>query len=55
MSLEGRIESLKTRHADLERAIQQENSRPHPDDQTLSDLKRRKLKIKEELSSLEHA
>lgn len=44
------ISALQSKHASLEQAIRQEMSRPVPDDSTLLDLKRRKLKLKDELS-----
>ncbi len=53
MSLEEEIETLKKRHAFLERAIDEESHRPRPDPETLSDLKRQKLRIKDELFRLE--
>ncbi len=53
MSLEERIEALKKKHASLERAIDEENHRPRPDQDTLSDLKRQKLRIKDEIFLLQ--
>ena len=50
MSLENRIESLKTRHAVLESRIAAEDLRPMPDSEALSRLKREKLRLKEELA-----
>lgn len=49
MSLQDRIESLKVRHAALESAIQTETRRPLPDEGQINDLKRQKLRIKDEL------
>lgn len=49
MSLENRIESLKTRHASLESRIAAEDLRPMPDSDALARLKREKLRLKEEL------
>ncbi len=46
------IEKLKADHAGLEQQIEDELSRPHPDDQHLADLKRQKLRIKDELQRL---
>ena len=54
MSLQDRIESLRARHRSLEEAIDQETSRPMPNDETLADLKRQKLRIKDEIFQLEH-
>ncbi|HUC09681.1 MAG TPA: YdcH family protein [Stellaceae bacterium] len=48
-----RIEALKERHAALERAIDEENRRPAPNDDVISDLKRQKLRIKDEIHQLE--
>jgi hypothetical protein len=52
MSLESRIDSLKTRHARLERSIAEEDLRPMPDSDTLSRLKREKLRLKEEMERM---
>ena len=52
MSLDGHIESLKQKHATLESRIEQEAHRPNPDEVTLHDLKRKKLKIKDELETI---
>ncbi len=49
MSLESRLESLKTRHASLERSIAEEDQRPMPNAEALSRLKREKLRLKEEI------
>jgi len=53
MSQKDRIEALKQKHAALERAIEEENSRPLPSDDVISDLKRQKLRIKDEIFQLE--
>jgi hypothetical protein len=55
MAMDDRIDSLKTKHAELETLIAQESTRPHPDDVLISDLKKRKLRIKDELAKLAHA
>jgi hypothetical protein len=55
MAMDDRIESLKTKHADLEEQITLENARPHPDDSLIHDLKKQKLRIKDELAKLAHA
>ncbi len=52
MSLENRVESLKTRHASLERSIAAEDLRPMPDSETLARLKREKLRLKEEMERM---
>ena len=43
------VSSLQLKHAGLERQIQEEMSRPSPDDATVQMLKKRKLRLKEEL------
>jgi hypothetical protein len=52
MSLQSRLESLKTRHASLESLIASEDQRPRPDDTTLSRLKLEKLRLKDEIERL---
>jgi hypothetical protein len=52
MAIEARIRELGMRHQSLERAIQDELARPAADDDRLKDLKRQKLRLKEELESL---
>jgi len=52
MNLESRIDSLKTRHASLDRSIAEEDLRPMPDGDTLARLKREKLRLKEEMARM---
>ncbi|MBV9537529.1 MAG: YdcH family protein [Acidisphaera sp.] len=52
MSLQSRIESLKTRHASLESRIAAEDHRPRPDADALARLKLEKLRLKDELERL---
>ena len=52
MALESRIRELSVRHQSLERAIEDEVSRPIADSARLTTLKRQKLRLKEELESL---
>ena len=52
MSTVDHIEALKAKHASLEHAIDEENSRPHPDDDAICSLKKRKLQIKDEITRL---
>ena len=54
MSLNDRIETLRTRHRSLEEQIDQEVSRPLPNMDVVNDLKRQKLRIKDEIALLEH-
>ena len=53
MSVQERIEELKEQHASLERAIDEESHRPLPNHDAITDLKRQKLRIKDELFQLE--
>jgi hypothetical protein len=52
MAIEARIRELDSRHETLERAIADETGRPASDDLRLRELKRRKLKLKEEMEAL---
>ncbi|WP_372005682.1 YdcH family protein [Tistrella mobilis] len=53
MSVQARVEALKQKHAALDEALHSEYIRPKPDDQAIAELKRSKLKVKEEISRLE--
>jgi hypothetical protein len=58
MTLQSRIESLKSRHAELESRIADEDQRPRPDADVMVRLKLEKLRLKEEMERLrtaEHA
>ncbi|MBB4153054.1 hypothetical protein GGQ80_000942 [Sphingomonas jinjuensis] len=44
--------ALETKHAALDRRIAEESHRPLPDAVALANLKKQKLKLKEELTSL---
>lgn len=46
------VNALQSKHQGLERQIRQEMSRPFPDESMLRTLKKQKLRIKEELSTL---
>ena len=48
----GHISALNAKHAQLEARISQETMRPHPDDHRLAQLKKEKLRLKEELAGL---
>ena len=52
MAIEARIRELGVRHQSIDRAIQDEASRPAADDLRLRQLKRQKLRLKEELETL---
>ncbi len=49
MQTDERLDTLNDKHAIVERAIEEENLRPHPDDIRISELKREKLRIKDEI------
>ena len=52
MAVEARLRELGARHQSLEKAIQDELRRPSTDDLRLQELKRQKLKLKDELEAL---
>ncbi len=52
MAIEGRIRELGVRHKTLDRAIEDELRNPAADEVRLHELKKRKLRLKEELESL---
>lgn len=52
MAVEQRIEKLKADHASLEMVLFEELHRPLPDTRLISDLKRQKLRIKDEIARL---
>jgi hypothetical protein len=45
-----RIASLRSKHAAIDSAIDNEEHRPHPDDLRIIELKREKLRIKDEIA-----
>ena len=52
MSQTERIQALRARHQALQTAIDTENNRPHPNDIVIADLKRKKLRIRDEIEEL---
>lgn len=46
------LSALKSRHADLDAKIANEERRPAPDGGMLAQLKKQKLRIKEELNAI---
>ena len=52
MSVDDHVSALKTRHAALEEVLEQEFTRPHPDQAVIADIKKQKLRIKDELAQL---
>jgi hypothetical protein len=53
MSLQDRIDALRSRHQELETTLEGFNGQSHPDDIELHDLKKQKLAIKDEIAQLE--
>lgn len=53
MSLTERVSALKQRHQTLQHQIDVEETRPLPDEAQIAVLKKQKLKIKDELASIE--
>jgi len=52
MALDARIRELGNRHQTLERLINDETKRPSADEMRLKELKRQKLRLKEEIETL---
>ena len=52
MSLQDRVEALRSKHAALDQAIAVESKRVLPNDDAIADMKRQKLRIKDELTRL---
>jgi hypothetical protein len=48
------VDTLKAKHADLDRLIAEEEGRPRPDEARITELKRQKLRIKDEIVQLAH-
>lgn len=53
MSIEARIHELSSRHSKLDDALHDEQKRPGPDALHMTRLKREKLKLKEEIKTLQ--
>jgi hypothetical protein len=47
---QAQVESLEQKHAALEALIDEEEHRPHPDDIRLHELKKQKLRIRDEIT-----
>jgi len=52
MAIEASIQELDARHQSLERQIEDEMSHPSADDLWVRELKRQKLRVKEEIEQL---
>jgi hypothetical protein len=55
MTMQDYVESLRSKHAHLERQIDDEMHRPLPDQSVLSRLKREKLRLKDQMARLHDA
>ena len=53
MTVAEHVEALRARHAALKQAVKEENQRPHPDEFRIAELKREKLRIKDEIAKPE--
>ena len=52
MSLESHLSELERRHADLERQLNEAMNHPSSDTAELTEIKRRKLRLKDEIARL---
>ena len=52
MALEARLRELDSRHRNLDRTIEREMTHPASDDIRIAELKRQKLRLKEEIEGL---
>ncbi len=52
LSLEDQIQILQQQHCDLDAALREEEARPLPNSLEISDLKRKKLAVKDQLAQL---
>ncbi|MGZ8364280.1 MAG: YdcH family protein [Caulobacteraceae bacterium] len=52
MAMDARIRELDSRHQTLDRQIQEELSHPAADDLRVRELKRKKLRLKEQIEGL---
>ncbi len=53
MSIENHLRELTSRHRKIDEVLQEEQRRPSSDSLRMTKLKREKLKLKEEIQSLE--
>lgn len=53
MTVVEHVEALRAKHNTLKQAVDQENQRPHPDEFRIAELKREKLRIKDEIAKLQ--
>ena len=53
VSMEINVDELKRKHANLDIQLDEETQRPHPDQLIITQIKRKKLKVKDAIASLE--
>ncbi|CCG07628.1 YdcH family protein [Pararhodospirillum photometricum] len=53
MGQDARKDALRTRHAEIDLLVEKEEARPVPDLLMVAQLKRQKLRIKDEIASME--
>lgn len=49
MNIDARVENLTAQHTDIDRKLDSEQHRPNPDTMRLMQLKKEKLRLKEEI------
>ena len=54
MALDAHLEELSEKHRALDRKIEEELARPTSDDLKIAELKRQKLRLKDEMERLKH-
>ncbi|MEM8703080.1 MAG: DUF465 domain-containing protein [Pseudomonadota bacterium] len=54
MSMQSHLEELERRHAEMKRKIEDALMHPSTDSLELADMKRQKLKIKDEIERIRH-
>lgn len=52
MAVTDRVETLKAKHADIDHRIIEEENRPSPDQFLIAELKREKLRIKDQIAGM---
>lgn len=52
MAIQARLETLQKKHSALKEELHLALTRPSSDDTTISDIKRRKLRVKDEIQRL---
>jgi hypothetical protein len=55
MALDAHLVELSEKHRALDRKIEEEMARPITDDLMIAELKRQKLRLKDEIERLKHA